>query len=366
MALKFRVASFNVENLFSRAKVLNLRNHDTVDGKLKRIGELNTLIHKKTAFTANEKAEIVNLYKELKTYVTIRENRGRKLFNGSKTKVVAKSGADWEGELAFTRERFDEVQRENTALAIKKVRADIACVVEAEDRIVLKSFDTHLLNSRFKYEMLMDGNDPRGIDVGIYSKFPLGEIRTHMFDKSGNSKIFSRDCPEYEVKLPNGENLYLLCNHLKSKGYDFDGKADERRKNQAKAVAEILKRYDLTRDLVVVAGDLNDTPDSDPLEPLLSVPNLFDVLELQFGADLSKRWTYEFRGDFNQIDFILVSKPLKAAFQKAGVERRAIYDLEKITGKSNGKVAVEKQFDSVTHWTNAGSDHGAVWAEFKL
>lgn len=365
MAGTFRVASFNVENLFSRAKILNLRSSTSVDDKLSKVDEFNKLIHKTSNFTAAQKNRILALYQELKDYIDIRENRG-KLFNGSKTKVTAKSGKDWDGEIEFKRDSFKQLARDNTAKVIKAVKADVACIVEAEDRPALKAFDTDLLNSRFKYEMLLDGNDPRGIDVALYSRFPLGGVWTHMFDKQGNSTTFSRDCPEYEVHLPNGKSLYVLCNHLKSKGYDFNGTADARRKAQAEAIAEILKDYDLANDWVVVAGDMNDTPDSGPLKPLVDVPNLFDVLELQFGNDMSRRWTYHFRKKFDQIDYVLVSKPLKDKFKKADVERRGIADLKKLTAGTNGAIPVQTEYDTVTHWTNAASDHGAVWAEFAL
>ncbi len=365
MAGTFRVASFNVENLFSRAKILNMRSHDDVDKKLAKVDEFNKLIFQKSSFTTAQKNRILELYEELKNYIGINENRG-KLFDTKKTKVVAKSGDDWDGEVVFKREKFSEMGRENTAKVIRQVKADVACIVEAEDRPVLKAFDGDLLNYRFKYEMLLDGNDPRGIDVGIYSRFQLGRIWTHMFDKKGKSTIFSRDCPEYEVVLPNDKSLFLLCNHLKSKGYDTTGTADERRKTQAAAIADILKKYNLLKDWVIVAGDMNDTPDSSPLKPLMSVENLFDVLELQFGNDFSRRWTYQYNGKFDQIDYVLVSKPLKNALKKAGVERRGIYKLKQLTQSTNGTIPIETEFDSVTHWTNGASDHGAVWAEFNL
>ena len=368
MANTFRVASFNVENLFSRAKILNLRNQDNVDNKLTKVGKFNKLIHKKSNFTTAQKEQIVKLYQELKDYINVRENRG-KLFKKyrKEIKVVAQSGKHWDGEVEFRRAKFSEVGRENTAKVIRSVKADVACIVEAEDKPTLKAFNRDRLYSRFKYEMLLDGNDSRGIDVGIYSRFPLGRIRTHMFDVDKNgSRIFSRDCPEYEILLPNDKRLVVLCNHLKSKGYDYAGTADARRKSQAEAIAEILQKYDLSKDWVIVAGDLNDTPNSNPLEPLMNVPNLFDVLELQFGNDCSKRWTYHYRGKFDQIDYVLVSKPLKSAFKSAGVELRGIYNLNQLTESKNGKIPVETEFNTVTNRASAASDHGAVWAEFDL
>jgi hypothetical protein len=49
----------------------------------------------------------------------------------------------------------------------------------------------------------------------------------------------------------------------------------------------------------------------------------------------------------------------------AGVERRGIFDLNLLTSAS-GVVDVEREYETVTSWTNAASDHGAVWAEFDV
>jgi endonuclease/exonuclease/phosphatase family metal-dependent hydrolase len=367
MSTSLRIASFNVENLFDRSKVLNFKDPSVGDEILEKINEFQKLL-KKTTYANNDKKLILALYNgDLKPYIEVREDRG-KLFErkgNAVTGVKAKGADEWDGAIEFKRAKFSEVTRGNTARVIKDVRADVACIVEAESRPTLQSFDAELLKHQFNYSMLIDANDPRGIDVGLYSKYPFGDIKTHMFDKDGNKTIFSRDCLEVEILLPNGKSLYMLCNHFKSKGYDPEGKASEIRERQAKRVALILERYDLEKDWVVVAGDLNDNPTSSPLQPLLSVVNMYDVLGLQYPEKPLKRWTYRSK-QFEQIDFVLVSKPLRDMFKKAGVERRGIYDLNRLTTSAQGLVDVETQYDTVTSWTNSASDHGAIWAEFVM
>jgi len=91
------------------------------------------------------------------------------------------------------------------------------------------------------------------------------------------------------MELPNQQRLHLLCNHFKSKSGGEAG-SDPRRQRQAERVAEILQDYDLDQDLVIVAGDLNDTPDAaSPLRPLLDVAGLHDVLELQFPTEANPK-----------------------------------------------------------------------------
>ena len=373
MSNTFRIASFNVENLFARPKVFNFRDKSVGDAILRRIGEFRKIL-KKPTYTTADKNKLVQEYTQgttgnnapLKIFIDIREDRGKlwKRTNRRITGVKAGGSSEWDGTVEFKKAKFSEIGRKNTGKVINRVKADIACIVEADNRPGLKKFDTDVLRSKYRYEMLLDGNDARGIDVGLYSRYPIGGIWTHMFDGTSASKTFSRDCPEYEVFLPNGRPIYILCNHLKSKGYGSTATSNARRKRQAEAIKEILKEYNLNSDYVVVAGDLNDTPDSAPLKPLMDVTGLYDVLELQFGSDASKRWTYHYRS-FEQIDYILVSKALRSKFSKAGVERRGMYNLKRLT-EGNASIPNEEQFDSVTHWTNAASDHGAVWADFNF
>ncbi|MBD3413633.1 MAG: endonuclease/exonuclease/phosphatase family protein [Candidatus Aminicenantes bacterium] len=363
----FCFASFNVENLFGRSKVFNFKDHSIGDQILTKIAEFSTLL-KKAQYTSTDKDRIVQLFTEdLKSYIKVREDRG-KLFKKRGwivTGVKADGVSEWDGTIEFKTAKFSEVARKNTAKVIKNVKADVVCIVEADNRPTLRAFDSHLMNSRYKYEILIDANDPRGIDVGLYSKHPIGGVWTHMFDKIGNKTVFSRDCLEVEVFLPNDKKLIVLCNHFKSRGYDYSGTASQKRKRQAKQVAEILGKYDLTTDWIIVAGDLNDNPLSDPLNPLLTVDNMFDILKEKFPNDPDKCWTYYYN-QFEQIDYILVSKPLKDRLNDAGVERRGIHKLKTLTTSSNGLVDVEKEYDSVTHWSNAASDHGAVWAKFEI
>jgi len=358
MSTKFRIATYNAENLFSRAKVFNLSNPTIGDDAIKKIGDLQNELDR----TVYNKAKILNLYNQAKKYVSVNEEMG-KLWKKSRnqiTDVKANGKKDWAGSLVFKKAKFNKMERSNTAKIIKTVNADLMCLVEVESKPIITSFNSQLLNSKYKYNMLIDANDLRGIDVGAYSKVKFGGVWTHMYDEKNNKRIFSRDCLEVEVLISKNIVLYLLCNHFKSKGYGVTSTSNAKRKAQAERIAEILKtKYNLNKDLVVVAGDLNDTSNSATLKPLMNVTGMKDVLKIQFPNDASKRWTYHYNSN-QQIDYMLVSKPLQKAFVKAGVERRGIYNLSTFTG------GAEKSFNTVTSKARQASDHGAVWADFNL
>ncbi len=93
--------------------------------------------------------------------------------------------------------------------------------------------------------MVIDGNDLRGIDVGIMTKdgFPIGTMRSHVHDLKPNGKpVFSRDCPEYQVATPSGKTIWVLPNHFKSKFGGNDAGSQAKRRAQSEAVAAIYQR----------------------------------------------------------------------------------------------------------------------------
>jgi predicted extracellular nuclease len=361
MARNVRIATFNCENLFSRSKVLNLNSNDDIAALLGEIAELEAILQK-ASYSASDKAEILRLARKLSIYVQITEDRGR-LFTGtgSSRRVTADGRGDWDGGIAFRRASFKERQRQATARVIATVKADIQCLIEVEDRTTVDAFSRQLLRSAYPYNLVIDGYDPRGIDVGLMTKFSLGSIRTHIFDKAGRSRTFSRDCLEVEQVIDGDTRLHLLINHFKSQGFGKASESDAKRRRQATAVRDIVAgRFDLSKDLVVIAGDFNDSPDRPPLtlQPLLTMPGLTDVLSLQF-PDPADRWTYHYRSN-EQLDYILVSDALKAKFVRAGVERRGMPDLAEHTR------ANEVAFEGIKGTSTAASDHAAVWANFRI
>lgn len=347
-----RIATFNCENLLSRTALLNLV--DTPEQVAKstaafKAAEQLQKILSKQHYTESDKAKILDLIKRGKGFFTVEEDHGQLL---SGNKVKANGVRDWFGHIAFAQAEVKQEATDNTGKVIKALNADVLCTVEVEDRDVLGRFNSQVLGAkRFAHYMAVPGNDPRGINVGILSDLPLRSIRTHVDDMDGSSHVFSRDCAEYELALPSGASLWMLCNHFKSQGFGGKAANDARRKKQAQRVVQILaENFDLAHDLVVVAGDLNDVPNSDPLSPLLTVPELHNIIDTLPAGD---RFTSVFGNQRSQIDYLLVSTPLKNALADLKIERR-------------GMVRVAGHFPSVTNDADAASDHAAVVAEFNL
>jgi hypothetical protein len=128
---------------------------------------------------------------------------------------------------------------------VADVAADVLCVVEAESRPSLAKFNDELLGRRYAHAMLVDGNDPRGIDVGLFcvAGIEIDWVRSHVDvpDPMSDRRLFSRDCPVYRLLLPTGAELYMVLNHLKSQSFT-SGDPDPLRTRQATEVRAVYDR----------------------------------------------------------------------------------------------------------------------------
>ncbi len=363
--MPIRVATFNVNNLFDRPRIF--QNDGTPEPNvLSDVQQLEKLIAKPVYDPATkDRIRAILMKYDFHTdgynpWFTINETRG-KLFGtrDDRFEILPDHASEWVGTIEFIRDVVPSASTENTGRVIAVVKPDVLCVVEVEGRLTLDHFNRNILwpmNAAFRHVMAIDGNDRRGIDVGLMSQLPLGAIYTHIDDPdpadTDTGKLFNRDCAEYEVLLPGGQSLAMLCNHLKSKrGKPGHESADDaKRQRQADHIAEVLHDYDLAQDLVVVAGDFNDTPDSPSLAKLLATPNLFDVLSSP--KLKGERWTLRHREELQQTDYLLVSKPLWEKLTAVGIERRGLVG--------------PNSFPEVRTRTDQASDHACVWADFDL
>lgn len=364
-----RIASFNVENMFSRAAVMNAETWEDQRTVLNDIQILNDLLSRPT-YDARTKKSIAKILTSFG--FDNRNMKGRpfgiveshgKLFkvrqSDKQIEVVAKGRQDWLGWIELAREQVEEPAIDNTARVIQELNADILLLVEVESRPILERFNRDVLSrymTPYPHAMLIDGNDDRGIDVGLLSRYPIVNMRSHVDDREegDTTNIFSRDCPEFEFALPDGRKLLLLGNHFKSKGYGDKGQSDAKRLRQASRVAKIFAERSESYDNIAICGDLNDTPNSKPLAPLLKNKSLNDVMSHASYSGLPG--TYGTGASINQkIDYILLSPQLWKSVAAVDVERRGVYVARN-----------KKRFETVTSSATAASDHAALWVDVDL
>jgi predicted extracellular nuclease len=224
---------------------------------------------------------------------------------------------------------FNEEEKAITSEAIKATKANVLALQEVESNLTLKEFRNKFLGGRRKYPeyIVIDGNDPRFIDVGVLSTFPIGNIRTHIheIDSSSNRELFSRDCLECDILIPSNskiKKLTLFVNHFKSM-FEISDPCNGRKKTHKKRLAQanrvkdiVLERYPNGDGDFAILGDFNDFIDSD--SSISSLVKWKKVVNVTERLPIEEQWTEYWQGNkkcglgetFHQLDYILLSKSL--------------------------------------------------------
>jgi endonuclease/exonuclease/phosphatase family metal-dependent hydrolase len=188
--------------------------------------------------------------------------------------------------------------------ALRAIDADVVALQEVENEGLLERLAAGPLAGAGYRRCLVDGPDQR--EVAVLARAPLTSCAARP------EPLFTR--PPLEVHLDvAGRRVVVLVVHLKSKVGVDTHLVREGQARRVRAIADEL-RGAYPGALVVVAGDLNDLPDSAPLAPLLADGAWHDL-----GAALpaEEGWTYLYQGRGERIDYLLV--PRDAAVEVAGV-----------------------------------------------
>ncbi|NUQ78312.1 MAG: hypothetical protein HUU21_32690 [Polyangiaceae bacterium] len=276
------------------------------------------------------------------------------------------------------------IQRNNTALAILECAPDILAVMEVEDLRALRSFNDQYLDGYFDRMVMVEGNDGRGINVGLCIKreceATITGIRTHADELTPKAKangwhmdryfdpetrtikaknaLFSRDCLEVDVDA-GGAPLTFLVNHLKSQAGDKK-ESDAIRKMQAERVAELVGEAKAKGRLPIVMGDLNQDwtePKSalQPIRDLVDKSVLFDPL-----ASIKENWTHFYMvfHEVSRLDYLLVDKSLEAAIQKTTILRKGL--------SRKCKQYTDERYPTIGYHDTEASDHCPITVALDL
>jgi endonuclease/exonuclease/phosphatase family metal-dependent hydrolase len=288
----------------------------------------------------------------------------KKLVNSIDEKSVEYSGA------ALSHK--DPAGRAAVIRRIKEMNLDILAVQEVEDIETLRYFVNHELSSgesMYPHIILIEGNDPRLIDMAVISKYPLGKVTTWqhaVHPDVPNERIFSRDLLQVNVfsKDRKTKLFTIFNNHLKSHFVPFGKDQQEgtkasnlRRKQQSEMVEQFVANEMKTTDKFIILGDMNDPINSEYLKPFTNSKklNLVDGLKnaretrpapKSSSPPASPLWTHRFKesgkpATYELFDQIWLSPALAKKQTAAFIDRR-------------------------TKMGGDGSDHDAAWVELEI
>lgn len=188
-----------------------------------------------------------------------------------------------------------EVEAKLAAVAgvLLQVDADVLLLQEVENLPLAQALAAA---SGYPEARLVDGFDPRGIDVAFLSRLPVASYVSHLGETGTDGRpLWSRDCVEASLG-----GLVIVGTHFVSLVTDPDG---DRRRAQAARMRDIADAASAAGAIVLTGGDLNDGPGSWALQPLLADGGWIDALSI-FG--LGEAWTWVGGGNGARFDYLLV------------------------------------------------------------
>ncbi len=249
----------------------------------------------------------------------------------------------------------NDVDTDRIASRIRSMDVDVLAVQEVENIGALRTFNAERLNGLYPHVILVEGNDPRLIDVGVLSKFPIGQVVSHQTAPDPVRPlrpIFGRDLLRVDVLTPSRSRrlLTVFNTHMKSNFVDRlehptpEQQAaeairnNERRARQAEVTKEIIEDETRPNSKYVLLGDMNDDPDSPHLAPMLDsslklVDALAGVTETReakhedLGPQPGPRWTSRYKPsgvppEHRLFDQIWTSPALKTRVDQSFIDRR--------------------------------------------
>jgi endonuclease/exonuclease/phosphatase family metal-dependent hydrolase len=233
-----------------------------------------------------------------------------------------------------------EYRAETLATAILALDADVVVLQEIENQDCLDAL-TGNLGGEYPTAVLGETGQVASVDVAVLSRHPSLEIRRHadvpLQRPSGGQTWFAREFLEVHLD-GDGHRVVVFAAHFKAKNDDDP----ERRLAEATRARQIVDTVVTQHPsaLIVLGGDLNDTPGSPPLAALEA-----DGGMLRVAAELAPDdWTYEYNGRLDPIDHILMATESTGGRYLEGSARVFRGDSDK---------------------GYAGSDHAALRASFR-
>jgi predicted extracellular nuclease len=225
------------------------------------------------------------------------------------------------GKNKWTTERY---QKKLSDLA--RVIGEMGCpevfgLTEVENKSVLADLtQAGALASRGYRIVHYDSPDERGIDVALLYREPFRPSGSHIirlqFPLEGEEVIRSRDVLVVEGQL-DGQPVQIFVNHWPSRR-DGLAKSELRRVFAAQTIRHYLDsvRQAAPAPNFIVMGDFNDEPGNRSIREVLGAEPMSDTIVSGRMYNLfspiweRKEGSYNYRGNWNTLDQIMVSAPL--------------------------------------------------------
>ena len=251
---------------------------------------------------------------------------------------------------------------------------------EVENETVLQDLTQNTSLNKYNYGIVhRESPDYRGIDNALIYQKKLFEVAnvdviTINFPKSviGEEEYVTRDILYVTGTFNKKETIHIFVNHFPSR-YGGMKQSEPKRLYVAqqlkKKIDELFAQNPKAN--IIVMGDMNDETDNNSIaKTLQALPEpdnskTSTLVNCAAKLDQEGKGTYNFRGNWNMLDHIIVSSPLLSKKSKIGIGEFVIHQ-EKWMMYDNKKYGLTpNRTYGGTNYYGGFSDHLPVYIEIK-
>jgi len=207
-----------------------------------------------------------------------------------------------------------EGRQKQIAAVLQELNADVVALQEVENRYFLQEFvDKHLPQMGYQV-VLLEGNDTRGIDVALLTRYPVKEAASYQHRRfqssAGETMSFRRDLLRVRLGAPFDGDIYVV--HLKSQ--HGDEVADVVREAEATEITKIVAEVGAgDKDYrAMVVGDFNEVPEM----PTIGILRDSGLIDPMAGTE---KYSYNKKPYLTRIDFALMTSARQAGLKSVDI-----------------------------------------------
>ena len=326
-------------------------------------------------------AAVVNSYKDVgyskKRNTTVVFYNVENLFDTKNTPGGNDAEFTPDGKNEWTNERYHKKLEDISKVlgsVNKKELPEIIGLCEIENRGVLDDLVNTSILSKGNYKIeQFESPDFRGIDCAfLYRADEFEVIKSSpvkvVFDD--DLSFTTRDILYVKGKTNNGEEFHIFVNHWPSRIGGLEQTEPKR-----VTVAKLLKsKIDSVQNVnpnanILVMGDMNDEPSNKSINEVLQAksPEVENAafVNLMYPIHKNKLGSYNYRGNWNMLDNIIVSSNLldKKGFQCKEMQGFVFHE-KWMEYENNGEMSPNRTYGGPNYYGGV-SDHFPVYVQLK-
>lgn len=372
-----KIAFYNIQNVYQRDVSLVA---DTVSHSLKLwMEEFEALLqkgnHLDTDYERLRELSFLLGFQKVASqpYVIMRRRKGQLYIRkrGDTLDYKANTLTDWNGWIKMGTRPISETAIANKARVIADGNPDVLVLQELEDRTALMDFNDHYFSGSeqdlYHHFSVLAGNDYRGLEMGVMAKrnYTTQAIKSYNYEEDGQA-MFDQDFQEHLIRLPGGEELYVLMAQLQAPISNKDWE-EKRRKRQVRYIAHVYKKLQGEgKKHIAVTGTFYTAFFTDALSPIFKGTDVKDIskhpafkVEVDNGKDggYFRLGAYRLGVNIRQENFLMLSPALFERVKACGLNRKGMWPKNRSQWKT---------YDSVKSDTDAASDHPLLWVNLEI